>query len=439
MKNLLRDSSFVLVSNLVRLFISIASGYITARMLGPDGKGQIALMLQMAALGSNVVALGMGQSYQYYLRKGTYSRDILASHMLIQLALTSLALVLMAFWGMAPLRTITNGQLNDQLLEMSVVLLGLNVFYSFLTFSLMGLPEGVKLSSVYSLIGDGVNIVLLFVLVWVLKTGVIGVVTVNILGLVVKLVPTAILVFRDTRPRWGFPWWSLSKALLVYGVSSMVGQFMYTAVVGIDVFIVNAYLGTNGVGLYSVAVSVAQLVLLLPSAVGVALFPQLTSSSPEEQISTIGKTARISLLFGVAGSIMLFILGYPFIYFVFGTRFLSSYSALLWLLPGIIAMTLNYAYANLFSGSGQPYFNAILYGLATLVNVGANLILIPVFNINGASMSSSIAYCFMTLAFIVLISKQYKINWQVLSLPTRLDFLELISRSKRFLPSRSRL
>jgi O-antigen/teichoic acid export membrane protein len=196
---------------------------------------------------------------------------------------------------------------------------------------------------------------------------------------------------------------------------------MLTTVLRIDTFLVNTYLGPGSLGIYSVAVAVGEFLLMVPSAVGVALFPYLTSADEKTQMDTIGMVARMTVILSSAGCLGLALVGYPAILVLFGRRFAGAYIPLLALLPGLIAMSIVYAFANFFSSRGEPIVNFFVFGVATLVNILANVVLLPRFHVVGASIASSVAYGIIAIMFVVLVRARTGMSVRELIIPRTED------------------
>ena len=85
----------------------------------------------------------------------------------------------------------------------------------------------------------------------------------------------------------------------------------------------------------------------------------------------------------------------PVIGFLYGPAFLQSVDAFLWLMPGIVFLSVNTMLVNLFAAEGMlrvPITGALL-GL--LANVALNVALIRDHGIVGAAVASTVAYGLM--------------------------------------------
>jgi O-antigen/teichoic acid export membrane protein len=163
-------------------------------------------------------------------------------------------------------------------------------------------------------------------------------------------------------------------------------------------------LGTGQTGQYSAAVLVADTIGLLPVAAGTILFPRLSalSGAADKLRLTVWVSITVGLL-TTAGALLTALLAPTIIQVFFGEQFLPAVPAILWLLPGIVPLAINTIYMNYFAADGMPRITIVSPALALVVNVVANLVLIPRLGIVGASVSSSIAYGLMLLCSIVYV------------------------------------
>jgi O-antigen/teichoic acid export membrane protein len=435
---LFRDSSFVLSGNVVQLFVSVASGVLIARTLGATGKGETYLALQIASLTSVLLAIGLGQSYQYHLRKELLDGGAIVSHILLQTAVVGVVVAAAYYFALPLLQRLTNGSLGDSLLALTLLLTVMTVLVNYFGFALMALDDGVKAASTYGAFGSIVYIVLLAG-VLLTRPSVSGVIWCNLIAVMARAIPTIAKVVVRYRPgRLPGIANGMTASLFSYGAGSLAGNLMLTTVLRVDTFLVNAYLGAAAVGIYSVAVAIAEFVLMIPSAIGVALFPYLTSADDRTQVATVGRIGRLTAVLSIGSALALVAGSYPAIRLLFGAGFGAAYPPLLALLPGLVALSLVYSYANFFSSRGNPWVNAVVFGGATLVDVVANILLLPQFGVIGASIASSVAYFVAAAAFVLIIAARQLVSHRELYLPRTEDFVAVVRQLRDFRPGSAR-
>jgi O-antigen/teichoic acid export membrane protein len=176
------------------------------------------------------------------------------------------------------------------------------------------------------------------------------------------------------------------------------------------VLIVNYFLGPVNVGIYSVAVLLAELLWQLPNSIGFVIFPKASASTPEAMNAFTPRVFRLTLAITAAAAVVLGAIGKPFIELVYTSDFSPAYSALLVLLPGVVLLGGGKVLTNELAGRGYAHYNSINSGLALVATLVLDVLLIPRYGITGAALASSIAYALnlMTaLVFYRLVSRKH--------------------------------
>jgi O-antigen/teichoic acid export membrane protein len=166
----------------------------------------------------------------------------------------------------------------------------------------------------------------------------------------------------------------------------------------LDVFFVNAMVGTAALGIYQLAVTLTQSLALLPTAAATILLP-LVAAEHERPVENAARTAQVARLIVFVSAISGLILGVVSFWVIpkaFGPAFSASVVPLLVLLPGAICLSLASVLASHLAGIGRPDLNlrASLAGL--FVTVPLDILLIPRAGIVGAALASSCAYFLST-------------------------------------------
>jgi O-antigen/teichoic acid export membrane protein len=157
---------------------------------------------------------------------------------------------------------------------------------------------------------------------------------------------------------------------------------------------VNYFLGSGEVGIYSIATSTADILYLMPASIGMILFPQI-SGMVEGGWDYSKKVAGITAVMMGAICVFVALIARPFIVFFYGQAFAGAADALLWLLPGVFVFSVNTIFMNFFAARGLPVIVVFSPLIALAANVLLNLYFIPQFGIKGAAMVSSFSYLIM--------------------------------------------
>jgi O-antigen/teichoic acid export membrane protein len=212
----------------------------------------------------------------------------------------------------------------------------------------------------------------------------------------------------------GFPILSfaLFKENIRYGLKAYMAAFFSFLVLRLDLLIVKYILGSEQTGYYSVAVNMAEIILILPAIVGMILFPKLTALTDIREKWFLVK--KICLTIGVGMVLILVIalfLAEPIVLLLYGKSFLPSIFPFLWLLPGIFFLGLETVAVQFLNSLGFPITVAGAWVLICFLNIGLNLIVVPMYGIVGASIVSSFSY---SVAFLIVIwiSQKTRIKYE---------------------------
>jgi O-antigen/teichoic acid export membrane protein len=422
--------SFSILNNFFTLFVSIASGMIIARLLGPEGKGKLYLITQIISFGAIFFTLGLGSSLLFNLRQKKITKNKAISFSITYLIFMLLLLFILFNFLKLKSSFLLENNLPQEFAFYGFLLIFTNLIINFFNFILMNSESGVKTWSKISMFANSIYLILIFSLVYFYSNGIKGVLIALFITTIIKVV----LLFKSNFSKgFQFSFLTFKELILIfkYALGIFVANLFLTSVYRIDTFFVNYFLSSSELGIYSVSVNLSELLLLVPSAIGVALFPHLTSLKKEERKYSMGKIGRLSLVLGIVCSSGIIILGYPFIILVYGEEFIGAYIPVLFLQPGLIAMTLNFAYANYLNSVGKPKIGGIIFAFGLLINVILNFFFLKETGIVGAAIFSSLTYILITISFlfsILFIHKDLKLK--NILIPNKDDFKYIINQFK---------
>jgi len=181
---------------------------------------------------------------------------------------------------------------------------------------------------------------------------------------------------------------TLARAGLVFQ-TFIVAQLLLLRV---DVLFVARIADLSEVGIYAVAVTLAELVWLVTDSLAQVMVERATAGGESESIVVFLRAARMALVLGCAGAAAAAALAPFAVRHLFGGDFASAAPVVGLLMPGIVAMglwrTISPAVVRYGSIWTQPAYSAA----ALVVNVGLNLYLIAPLGARGAALASSAAY-----------------------------------------------
>jgi O-antigen/teichoic acid export membrane protein len=224
-------------------------------------------------------------------------------------------------------------------------------------------------------------------------------------------------------------------SLIGYGARAHLGNIVAFLNYRTDAFMLNLIAGPSQTGVYSVAASMGERLSLIPQAVGFNLFPRLAqfAGREAEQGVLTAIVARWVLAITTALAIPFSLAATFLVPVVFGAEYQAAIEPLLIMMPGYVLSALSQTLANDIAARGKPELNAATGTLALLLNVVANLLLIPWLGVNGAALSTTLSLAANALMKIVVFRAHSRADWAACLIPSRLDFAlirsALMSRS----------
>lgn len=204
------------------------------------------------------------------------------------------------------------------------------------------------------------------------------------------------------RPAWdpGLLAASLRQSLVLH--AGTVFLFLHLRA---DMFMVQALNGATALGEYSLAVVLAETVLLATDSLALALLPRQVGNTLEESALLALRGVRFNLLLGAGLAALWAVVGWPFIVVAFGRSFEMSYLPLLALLPAMVFIGTQRVCGGPALRTGRPAYVAAINALSLVCNVLLNLWWIPKFGLVGAALASSVSYGLSAFLFIAWICR----------------------------------
>jgi O-antigen/teichoic acid export membrane protein len=404
-----RDVAIRFLMQGVLLGISLVSGAVTARWLGPDGKGLLGLTTLLPSFIALLLGAGLTSANVFFASNGRLSLRALTSNSVAAVILVTflgvgLVLVLLATGAIE--RIVPNCPI--ELILIGLCLLPLSMFTSQMSCLLQGLRR-IKTLAALSVIQQIAGLGLILFLIVYLGLGVMGALVAGILGAALAVVLNTRAVLKEggtLRPRLD-P--AVVKTTLGYGIKNHVGNLLQYFNYRLDVFIVNIFLGPAEVGIYGVSVVLAEMLWFLPDAVSFVIFPKAAATSAKEMNDFTPRVFKIVLGISVIGGIGLALVSKPLIPLIFSDAFAPSYMPLLVLLPGVVLLGGAKVLNNEIAGRGHPEYNSINAGICLVITVVSDLLMIPQYGVVGAAAASSLAYAatfFIALGFYRKVSRK---------------------------------
>jgi O-antigen/teichoic acid export membrane protein len=218
----------------------------------------------------------------------------------------------------------------------------------------------------------------------------------------------------------------LFKKSLSYGLPLMGLEFLNHILTYADRYFINYYIGSERLGIYTVAYNLTSYltnILLLP--ISLAIMPVLLESwskkGPDETKLFLSKSLQYTLLLVFPVIVGFIIIRYDLIILLASSKYLESQR----IIPFITLGVSFYILSNIFN-AGLIIFKKtkiimIFAGIASLINIGLNMILIPRFDLMGAAYATAISYfCFLIF---IIISGWFYLSFKIKYMEITLYFI----------------
>ena len=212
----------------------------------------------------------------------------------------------------------------------------------------------------------------------------------------------AVLLRRRSRIV-GRPDLALARTMLAYGFRVYVAIVVSFLVIRIDLLLVNAYLGRTEAGLYSVAATLADGMFVLPTVIGLNLFPRVARGDPTEASAEVFRS--VGVLYGLVCLATVPVAGIAIRTF-FGVKYEDATSLYYWLLPGIFCLGLLTILSHHFAGRGYPVQAMAIWIFGLALNIVLNLIFLPGRGAWVAALTSSVTYAILLALHMWLFVKE---------------------------------
>jgi O-antigen/teichoic acid export membrane protein len=417
----LYDVSLTFGARVVGLFVTILASVIAARVLGPSGKGALAVTGLITSLAVQFGDFGFHASTTYFAaRKPSTLPQIVTLALWAGLLMGILlsGLVLIVAW----LVPHSIGEVPKAFLLIPVVSIPFSLLSLYFQNILLGMQRILTFNGV-DLAGKGVGLIATVVVLRVLDFGVWELLIAGLIITAGASLLTVGLVVREAPPLGAIDW-ALARDMLRYGMRFYLACLCAYLVVRIDLLMVNYFNGVTEAGIYSVAVSFADLIYMLPIAIGTILFPRIARDQEGEGGLTLLACRFGVLLMGIA-CLVTALLGKPIIVLLYGAAFVESVRPLLWLLPGVFALSLEAIVANDLAGRGYPAILVAYWCVGLVLNIGLNLILVPRWGATGAAAASTVTYVVMSVLIFRRFVAESGAPWRLIFVLNSADIRQL--------------
>lgn len=373
-----------LLVNFLILGLNVGTGIITARALGPGGRGEQAAMVLWPQFLAYSLTLGLPTALLYNLKRHPDERSQLFSVALILGTVmgtfaTLVGLTIIPLWldQYSP-EVVRFAQL---IMPLSPVLLLMLLF----TFVLQAREE-FRLYNVVRYLHPLMTLLVLLLL------AVLGLLTPFNATLAYVLPPIPLFLWMSIR-LWRLyrPVWRDLRAAyertISYGLRSYAVELLGPTTSQLDRVLVVGLLDPALTGLYVVALSLSRVLNAFQTAVVAVLFPRATGRPLEEVVELSGRAARVSTVATALSAAGIMLLGPWVLGLVYGREFLDAVPVFRLLLAEVALGGTTWVLAQAYMVLDRPGIVSTMQAVGATLSVVLMLFLIPRYGLEGAGMA----------------------------------------------------
>lgn len=393
------------------LGLGAVTGILAARMLGPQGRGELAALTLWPMTLIFLCGMGLDAALVFHVGKQQFKLTEVWTAGVFLGAVQTVTVVLV---GLLALPLALRGY-SAAVRHLSFLFLAFAPFFMIGGQSIAIFRGQVKMTAYNAVrtVAPGVYAAGLVVLFLLGRHSLSAVVGCQLAGVAFLVVTGYILLCRwDTlRVVWNT---GALKGLVSFGWKTQLSNVTAFVNQRIDQLLLSLFIPPHDLGLYVVAVTVTSGMGIFPAAAGTVTFATGTSMKPHDAARIISRSLQASLLWLGVGAVVLFAVVPWAIPWVFGRPFAGSVLACRVLLPGTVALGLNQVLYDGARALNQPALPSYSEGSSLIITAGCLYLLVPRIGFLGAAIASTLAYTASFIVTLVLFERRTGLGWRQL-------------------------
>ncbi len=410
-KKILKEISGIFAGNIASLFFGFLTGIILSRVLGPELKGVYTTLMVVPGIISSFIMFGSRPSVIYHTGKKIFSGEQVISAVFflwIISCITGIILFLAAYW---------------LILDKVYTLLMIALVILYIPIKLVITHSGsiflanlqFRKANMLKWLTSLLTVVMVFIFVFIFRLSITGAIFGLITASAIVLIITVVLIGKESGLKIHYDKKVISQIFsmgIVYALALFVVQLNFR----IDILILNILSTKEEIGVYSVGVSVAEKLWLLPFAIGVVLVSRSAAAeNVPEMTKDVSRLLRLAFLIILAASVILYFVSPWLIPLIYGKAFTRSTLVVQNILPGILFFVVVRIISSCLAGIGKPWIILYIFIPALAINIILNYLWIPAYGCLGAAWATNVSYTAGALAVLFAFSRITKTSlWSII-------------------------
>jgi len=413
--NIRNQIAVLLSSEVVNSVLGFAAITVFARQLGATEVGIFFLFQTVVSLIAIPADLGLRGAIEKRISEGQSADTVLTTALLLKAIPISIITVLLLLFSGPTSNYI--GIESTQYVVIGIIIKELSGVANHVLIGEMRAEHTATLQVAKQSVWFGGGLIFVY-----FGLGAVGLIYALLAGWAVKF----LLGWTLSSSSLGEPTLSCARSLLEFSKYNSISYVQGELYSWMDIAIIGLFLSQAQVGVYETAWRVAQAVLMVSSAISIAILPQISKWSAKaewERIENLISNAIFPSIFltipAFAGS---FLVSDSLLGVLFGREFAAGSSVLIILLAERISHSVFLVFRGSLLGIDQPKLvaRAILVTLA--LNLVLNLLSVQLYGIDGVAFGTAVSFLFCTLLHRKYLSRSltvklpyYEIGWCILS------------------------
>lgn len=415
-----KSLTIIFAANALTLLSGVVTSLLTAWSLGPEGRGNLAVIVLWPNVVALLVGMGLPQAHRYFIARRPALLPMLFSNALIFAGVVGIAALVLAEL-IVPHLVGQRGPEVMWLVRVYLVNIPLALLYDVLVACLEGARQfrwAAAARVLFFGVQSGAYLTLWLTGHLTVRNAAFAMIAAQAANSLAALIG----VCYALKPRWQ-PGWREWKIALAYGLRYHPGVVTAFTTLRLDQLLLGAMASSTAIGLYVVAVRLSEITTVLASSVSDVLMPEVAACErAEDSVRLLTRSLRRLLYVYLCVLAPLWVCAPLILRYAYGPEFLAATSALRLLLVASMMWSTGTLVNSGLSGLGHPGLSTIARLASACVTVVALLAWLPTRGITGAALASVVGYGVMLGVALFWLVRQRRVSLRDCLLPQRSDF-----------------
>jgi O-antigen/teichoic acid export membrane protein len=383
-----------LLSKIIFVGLSFTNSIIINRYLGPELRGEYAYILNLSNILTIVIGFNIASSYPYFSKKyGTNIIQKFINILFFQTGIYSICAIIFSLF------------LQDELVISLIVISIIGQFSNQLDF--LSIITNVNKRNIIIIISAFIYSSILIFIFFNTENSleyIIGVLLIyNLIKIFLYICKNKFIPSKNLST--SIPLSEVLKFSSFPMIISLLSIFNYN----IDVVILKLFVDNGEIGIYSVGVTLASMLWIIPDAFKDVLFNKTAKS---DSIKAINFSIKINVYISLIVIIGFVIIGKTFITLVYGVDYIDAFNVTVVLLIGTVPMIFFKMVNTLYQAIGKQKFSFYILFISVMINVIVTFLIVPLLGIMGAAISSVISYLICGIIMLISFINKYDLRFK---------------------------